>query len=70
MNTPGQLSKRVEDLEGGKGGDEKDLLVSWEDSEPFVVFHILGSRYVGQGEPHHDQYISDISADHNNISQS
>ena len=66
MNTPGQLVKRVEDLECGIDGDEKDLIVSWEDSAPFVVFHLLGSRYVGQSEPHHVQYNSDISADNNN----
>lgn len=66
MNAPGQLFKRVEDLEGGRDGDKKDLVVSWEDSGPFVVFHMMGSRYVGQSEPHHDQYTSDISTDNNN----
>jgi hypothetical protein len=51
MNTPGQLSRRVEELEQGKDGARKDLIISWEDNEPFLIIHMQGSRYIGQSDP-------------------
>jgi hypothetical protein len=43
-----QLEKRIEDLEQGKPGELRDLVVSWENEPPFVIFHMQGARYIGQ----------------------
>ena len=55
MNTPGQLSWRFGDLEQGRDGERRDLIISWEISQPFVVFHMEGSRYIGQSDPGAEQ---------------
>lgn len=55
MNTPGQLSRRVGDLERGRGCERRDLIISWEISQPFAVIHMEGSRYIGQSDPGAEQ---------------
>jgi hypothetical protein len=43
-----QLEKRIEDLEQGKPGEPRDLIISWENMPPFVIIHTQGTRYIGQ----------------------
>lgn len=54
MNTQGQLSRRIEDLEAGKDGERRDLIISWSDGQPFAVLHMQGDRYLGNTPTEND----------------